>query len=106
MQPKTAKALQYPIATRLIKHEMDEAIKSNLNNIAAEVVRAQEKHRLQRNGTGYIKELWREHRILTDVVRDSGRAFRETADDNGREIHCPVYFQYRDGTCNVAISVN
>ncbi len=48
---------------------------------------------------------WREHRILADVVRDSSMAFRET-DDNGREIHCPVCFQYRDGTSDVAFSVN
>ena len=40
----TVEAVQYPIATRLIRQEMDEAIKSNLNNIATEVVRTQEKH--------------------------------------------------------------
>ena len=87
----TAELLHYPIATRHIRQQMDEAIKSNLKNIASEVVRIQEKHRLQRNGTCFIKELWREHRILADVVKESGMAFRET-DDNGREIHCPVSF--------------
>jgi len=71
----TAKALQYPTTTRLITHQMDEAIKSNLNNIVAEVVRTQEKHRLQNNGRCFIKELWREHRILADVVRDYGMTF-------------------------------
>ena len=45
----TAELLQYPIATRHIKQEMDEAIKSNLINIASEVVRTQEKHRLHHN---------------------------------------------------------
>ena len=84
---------------------MDEAIKSNLINIASEVVRTQEKHRLQRNGTSFIRELWREHRILADVVKDFGMAFRKTG-DNGREINCPVCFQYRDGTVDVAFSVN
>ncbi len=84
---------------------MDEAIESNLNNIAAEVVRTQEKHRFQRNGTCFIRELWREHRILADVARKSGMAFRDT-EDNGREIHCPVCFLYRDGTGDVALSVN
>jgi hypothetical protein len=101
----TDELLQYPIATRHIRQKMDEAIKSNLNNIASEVVRTQEKHRLKRNGTCFVRELWREHRNLVDVVGDSGMAFREM-DDNGRKIHCPVCFQYRDGTGDVAFSVN
>ncbi len=84
---------------------MDEAIKSNLNITVAEVVRTQEKHRLQRHGIYFISKVWREHRILADVVRDFGTAFRET-DDNGREVHGPVCFQYRDGTGDVAFSVN
>ena len=84
---------------------MDEAIKSNLNNIAAEVVRTHEEHRLQRHGACFIRGLWREHRIRADVVRDSGMAFRET-DDTGQEIHCPGCFQYRDGTVDVSFRLN
>jgi len=69
-----------------------------------EVVRTQEEHRLQRHGTCFIRELWREHRIQADVVRESGMTFRET-DDTGREMHCPVCFQYRDGTSDITFSV-
>ncbi len=42
---------------------------------------------------------------MADAVRDSCMDFRET-DDNGLEIHCPVCFQYRDETSDVAFNVN
>ena len=52
-----------------------------------------------------IRELWREHRIQADVVRDSGMAYRDT-DDTARDILCPVCCEYRDGAGDLIFSAD
>ncbi len=57
--------------------------------IADEVLRQQHHKRTQQHSTGVFREMWKEHRIEANIVRDAGLAYRDT-DDHGREIYCPT----------------
>ena len=71
--------------------------------IAEEVLRQQQHHAHEKHGTGVFRELWKEHRIETNVVRDAGLAYRDT-DDHGREIYCPTCLAYCGNKCYVGIT--
>jgi len=60
--------------------------------IAEEVLRLKLHKDLDEKGACVSRERWQEHRIVPDMVRDSGLAYRDT-DNNGLEVILPGVFE-------------
>ena len=106
----TSATLQVPVATaergvgmgqefwRFLTRSLDGVIKSNstaqvipsAEAIAAEVLRQQQQHRTEQQGTGVSRENWLLHTVEADIVRDAGLAYREIDGGPDRDIICPV----------------
>ena len=79
---------------RSLTRSLDGVIKSNstaqvipsAEAIAAEVLRQQQQHRTEQQGTGVSRENWLLHIVEADIVRDAGLAYREVIDRLGKEL--------------------
>jgi len=82
---------------RVIKVNSTAQVIPSAKAIAAEVLRHQQIHRNEQNGTSVSRENWIHHIVEADIVKDAGLAYIEIDGGRDRKIICPVCRDYGRG---------
>ena len=94
-----------PLFWRSFTRNIHKVIKANSTTqfipsaeaIAAAVLRQQQVHRIEQNGSGVSRENWMQHTDEADIVKDAGLAHIEVDGGRDRKIICPVCRDYGRG---------